>query len=260
MQMLTAARTRPFTHIHQLLEAGISHTALEKLADADAFRSIGFDRRQAFWEASAMADRPIGLFEGQRTASVGEEDVRLPEMTLSEHVIHDYAATSLSLKQHPVSFVREQLNALGVVPSKELEQINDGKIVKVAGLVLVRQRPGTASGICFITIEDETGTANLVVFQDLFDTYRKEVLRSKLLMVEGKVQKEGSVIHVVVSKCINASGLLRKLAANEEQEPEVLTLSRADEKDEYESLAKARKLQPRKNVQAEIFPASRDFR
>lgn len=258
MQILTNARTRPFTHIHQLLEAGISHTALEKLADADAFRSIGFDRRQAFWEASALADRPIGLFEGQLMAS--EQDVQLPEMTLSEHVIHDYAATSLSLKQHPVSFVREQLNALGVVSSKELEHINDGKIVKVAGLVLVRQRPGTASGICFITVEDETGTANLVVFQNLFDTYRKEVLRSKLLMVEGKVQKEGSVIHVVVSKCMNASGLLRKLAANEEQEPDVLTLSRADEKDEYESQAKVRKLQPRKNVQAEIFPASRDFR
>lgn len=260
MQILTAARTRPFTHIHQLLEAGISHTALEKLADADAFRSIGFDRRQAFWEASALADRPIGLFQGQPSASAGEENVQLPQMTLSEHVIHDYAATSLSLKQHPVSFVREQLNALGAVTSKELENIKDGQNVKVAGLVLVRQRPGTASGICFITVEDETGTANLVVFQNMFDTYRKEVLRSKLLMVEGKVQKESSVIHVVVSKCINASSLLRNLAANEVQEPDVLTLSRADEKDEYESQAKARKLQPRRNIQAEIFPSSRDFR
>jgi error-prone DNA polymerase len=260
MQLLVTSRTRPFTHIHQLLEAGISTTSLEKLADADAFRSIGFDRRQAFWEASALADRPVGLFEGQLSASATEPEVQLPEMTLSEHVIHDYAATSLSLKEHPVSFVRDQLNALGAVTSKDLSNINDGKIVKVAGLVLVRQRPGTASGICFITIEDETGTANLVVFQNLFETYRKEVLRSKLLMVEGKVQKEGEVIHVVVSKCFNVSGLLRKLAANEEQEPDVLTLSRADEKDEYESLAKARKTQPNKNAQAEIFPASRDFR
>ncbi|ACT96586.1 error-prone DNA polymerase [Dyadobacter fermentans] len=258
MQILTNARTQPFTHIHQLLEAGISHTALEKLADADAFRSIGFDRRQAFWEASALADRPMGLFAGQ--PSPREADVELPQMTLAEHVIHDYATTSLSLKQHPVSFVREQLDALGAVPSKALELIPDSRIVKVAGLVLVRQRPGTASGICFITVEDETGTANLVVFQNLFDTYRKEILRSKLLMVEGKVQKEGSVIHVVVSKCMNASGLLRQLGPHEEQEPDVLTLSRADEKDEYDSLAKGRKLQARKNVQAEIFPASRDFR
>ncbi len=105
--------------------------------------------------------------------------------------------------------MRDQLHALGAVPSSSLTEIQDGQFVKVAGLVLVRQRPGTASGICFITIEDETGTANLVVFQNLFETYRKEVLRSKLLMVEGKVQKEGAVIHVVVKKCINASGLLK---------------------------------------------------
>ncbi|GGM83846.1 error-prone DNA polymerase 2 [Dyadobacter beijingensis] len=259
MQLLIDARTQPFTHIHQLLEAGISASALEKLADADAFRSIGFDRRQAFWEASALADRPTGLFEGLAPASDSEPGVELPQMTLSEHVIHDYASTSLSLKAHPVSFVRGQLNVLDVARSCDLEHIPDGKMVKVAGLVLVRQRPGTASGICFITVEDETGTANLVVFQNLFDTYRKEVLRSKLLMVEGKVQKEGKVIHVVVSRCFNMSGLLRKLGPTQAQEPDVLTLSRADEKDEYDSLAKARKTQ-RRNLQAEIFPSSRDFR
>lgn len=260
MQLLVTARTKPFTHIHQLLDAGISQTALEKLADADAFRSIGFDRRQAFWEASALGDRPVGIFEGLSSASETEPQVELPVMSLSEHVIHDYATTALSLKQHPVIFVRDQLHALGAVPADALKAIQDGQYVKVAGLVLVRQRPGTASGICFITIEDETGTANLVVFQNLFETYRKEVLRSKLLMVEGKVQKEGDVIHVVVKKCINASGLLKKLSASEEREPDVLTLSRADEKDEYDSLAKARKAQPRKATQGEIFPASRDFR
>lgn len=260
MQLLVTARTKLFTHIHQLLDVGISQTALEKLADADAFRSIGFDRRQAFWEASALGDRPVGLFEGLSSTSETEPQVELPVMTLSEHVLHDYAATSLSLKQHPVSFVRDQLHALGAVPSSSLTEIQDGQYVKVAGLVLVRQRPGTASGICFITIEDETGTANLVVFQNLFETYRKEVLRSKLLLVEGKVQKESDVIHVVVKKCINASGLLKKLSAAEEQEPDVLTLSRADEKDEYDSHTRARKTQPRKTIQGEIFPASRDFR
>lgn len=260
MQILVAARKVPFTHIHQLLEAGISLSALEKLADADAFRSIGFDRRQAFWEASALADRPVGLFQGQPSASAREPAVKLPEMSLSEHVIHDYATTSLSLKEHPVRFVRDQLHAVGAVRSADLKDIPDGRIVKVAGLVLVRQRPGTASGICFITVEDEAGTANLVVFQHLFDTYRKEILRSRLLMVEGKVQKEGEVIHVVVSQCYNMSGLLRKLAPEGDDEPDVLTLSRADEKDEYDSLAKARKIQPVQYVQGEIFPPSRDFR
>lgn len=260
MQVLLAARQKPFTNIHSLRDAGISQTTLEKLADADAFRSIGLDRRQAFWEASALGDRPVGIFKGQASASATEPSIDLPAMTESEHVIQDYASTSLSLKEHPVSFVREQLTALGITPAVDLAKSQDGKIVKVAGLVLVRQRPGTASGICFITVEDETGTSNLVVFQNLFETYRKEILRSKLLMVEGKLQIEGEVIHVVVRKCFNLSGLLRNLAATQDEEPEVLTLSRADEKDEYASQAQARKIQPRKQVQGEIFPASRDFR
>jgi error-prone DNA polymerase len=260
MQVLLAARQKPFTNIHSLRDAGISQTTLEKLADADAFRSIGLDRRQAFWEASALGDRPVGIFKGQASASATEPSIDLPAMTESEHVIQDYASTSLSLKEHPVSFVREQLNALGITPAVDLAKSQDGKIVKVAGLVLVRQRPGTASGICFITVEDETGTSNLVVFQNLFETYRKEILRSKLLMVEGKLQIEGDVIHVVVRKCFNLSGLLRNLSATQDAEPEVLTLSRADEKDEYASQAQARKIQPRKQVQGEIFPASRDFR
>jgi error-prone DNA polymerase len=260
MQVLLAARQKPFTNIHSLRDAGISQTTLEKLADADAFRSIGLDRRQAFWEASALGDRPVGIFKGQASASATEPSIDLPAMTESEHVIQDYASTSLSLKEHPVSFVREQLNALGITPAKDLAESKDGNIVKVAGLVLVRQRPGTASGICFITVEDETGTSNLVVFQNLFETYRKEILRSKLLMVEGKLQIEGEVIHVVVRKCFNLSGLLRNLSATQDAEPEVLTLSRADEKDEYASQAQARKIQPRRQVQGEIFPASRDFR
>ncbi|WP_353723146.1 OB-fold nucleic acid binding domain-containing protein [Dyadobacter sp. 676] len=260
MHILVSSRTRPFTHIHQLLEIGISNTTLEKLADADAFCSIGFDRRQAFWEISALTDRPAGLFAGHAPASNSEPDVRLPAMTLSEHVIHDYSATSLSLKAHPVSFVRDQLNALGATRSIDLQHLNDGQIVKVAGLVLVRQRPGTASGICFITVEDETGTANLVVFKNIFDAYRKEILRSKLLMIEGKVQKEGQVIHVVAGKCFNVSGLLRKLAAIEEQGADVLTLSEVDEKGQPDSRGKSRKILPLKNPQAEIFPASRDFK
>src|SRR5678816_4075775 len=121
-------------------------------------------------------------------------------MKLSEHVVHDYASTSLSLKGHPVSFVREKLQMLRITSNAELIHLRDGDPIKVAGLVLVRQRPGTAKGICFITIEDETGTANLVVFRNLFENiYRKEILHSKLLMVEGKLQIEGEVIHVIVS-------------------------------------------------------------
>ncbi|MCF0041174.1 error-prone DNA polymerase [Dyadobacter fanqingshengii] len=257
---LIAARKRPFSNIHTLRDAGISQAALEKLADADAFRSIGLDRRQALWEVSAMSDRPIGLFEGQPSESALEAPVELPLMSASEHVVQDYTSTSLSLKAHPVSFVREKLDLLNVFSTKKLDLIGNARMVKVAGLVLVRQRPGTAGGVCFITIEDETGFANLVVFKKLFEQYRKEILYARLLMVEGKLQREGEVTHVIVQKCYDLSVLLKKLTAAEEENPDILTLSRADEKDEYATQAVNRKPPVRKDVQTEIFPSGRNFR
>ncbi|SKB81898.1 error-prone DNA polymerase [Dyadobacter psychrophilus] len=260
IQALIAARTKPFTNIHTLRDAGVSQAALEKLADADAFRSIGLDRRQALWEVSAMSDRPIGLFEGQPSESALEAPVELPHMSASEHVVQDYASTSLSLKAHPVSFVREKLDLLNVFSTQKLDLIGNTRMVKVAGLVLVRQRPGTAGGVCFITIEDETGFANLVVFQKLFEKYRKEILYARLLMVEGKLQREGEVTHVIVQKCYDLSVLLKKLTATEEENPDILTLSRADEKDEYATMAVNKKTQVRRDVQTEIFPNGRNFR
>ncbi|MDQ6763273.1 MAG: error-prone DNA polymerase [Bacteroidota bacterium] len=232
MQVLISARKKMFACINEILDAGISLAALEKLADADAFRSLGLDRRKAFWEITSLRDNPIGLFKGKDSESKNEKNIFLPEMSLSEHVVHDYGATSLSLKAHPVSFVREKLKLFNVKATKDLATGKDGDIIKVAGLVLVRQRPGTAGGICFITIEDETGTANLVVFRDLFENkYRKEILQSKLLMVAGKLQKEGEIIHVIVRHCEDWSKLLRGLtAANNENLP-VLTLSPRDEND-----------------------------
>eukprot|EP01035_Chromulina_nebulosa_P056793 gene56793-77838_t len=191
MKLLVDGRKKNYIGIHLLRDVGVPESALEKLADADAFRSMELDRRQALWEVTALYDRPIGLFAGQSSESANESEVRLPKMSASEHVVQDYAATSLSLKAHPVSFVREKLKMLHILSARELGSVVNGMPVKVAGLVLVRQRPGTAKGVCFITIEDETGVANLVVFQNLFDQYRKEILQSKLLMVDGTLQKEG---------------------------------------------------------------------
>jgi error-prone DNA polymerase len=193
-----------YRSIQELREAGLSDSTLEKLADADAFRSLDHDRREALWEVTAK-DQLRSLYKND------EEKVMLPDMTLSEHVVHDYAAISMSLKAHPVSFVRDDLNRFNVTPIDKLKERKDGERVRVAGLILVRQRPGTASGICFITIEDETASGNLVVFQNLFDKYRPEIIRSRLLMVEGKLQIEGEVIHVIVERCFNFSGLLGKL-------------------------------------------------
>lgn len=194
-----------------LCNAGVSLSTLEKLADADAFRSMGLDRRQALWEVSALQARPIALFNGKPIEDELEKQVKLPFMTAGEHVVQDYASTSLSLKAHPVSFLREKLELLHVVPAKRLAALKDGMPVKVCGLVTVRQRPGTSKGVVFITIEDESGFANLVVWADLFKKYRKEILGARLLMVSGRLQKEGEVIHVVVSRCFDLSSMLRQL-------------------------------------------------
>ncbi|MCD0488875.1 error-prone DNA polymerase [Pedobacter sp. MC2016-14] len=223
MQVLVSARHAPYQNITALSEAGVSQSALERLADADAFRSMGLDRRQALWEIAALQDRPTVLFEGQPSESVLETQVELPLMKTSEHVLQDYAATALSLKAHPVSFIREKLQLLRILSTKEISEAENGAKVKVAGLVLVRQRPGTAAGICFITIEDETGFSNLVVFKKLFDQYRKEILGAKLLMVEGKLQREGKVVHVIVERCFDMSKLLKGLSSRENEELPVPT-------------------------------------
>lgn len=259
MIKLVAARKKMFTSINEIVDAGISIIAIEKLADADAFRSISLDRRKALWEINSLADHPTGVFKGQPSESAIEQHVTLPEMTASEHVVQDYSSLSLSLKAHPVSFVRAQLKSQQIVSTAELNDMQNGTPVMVAGLVLVRQRPGTASGICFITIEDETGSANLVVFRQLFDKYRKEILQSRLLMVAGKLQREGEVIHVVVQQCYNLSHLLRKLIPSGDEDPEVLALCRADEKDGEMHPAGDRRDVQKKVVQGTLFP-SRDFK
>lgn len=254
MKILIKGRGNGYKSIHELREMGVPEAALEKLADADAFRSIGHDRRQALWEISNK-DRPHTFFPGGKYAP--EERVSLPQMVLSEHVVQDYASTSLSLKGHPVSFVREELDRLHVLPASALETGKNGDLVKVAGLILVRQRPGTASGICFITLEDETGTTNLVVFQKLFDKYRKEIIQSRLLMVEGNLQREGEVIHVIVRRCYNFSRLLKKLTGTKEEELP-LTLSRADVTSSPFLVEK--KSQEKELVQGKIFGEGRNFR
>lgn len=255
-QLLVSLRGDGYTGIQHLREYGISDSALELLADADAFRSLGLDRRQALWQVT-VKEKPKPVFESREDNIIDEHIEDLPKMSLSEHVIHDYASTSLSLKAHPVSFVRAELTSLGVVRSSDLAGMKDGDHVKVAGLVLVRQRPGTASGICFITIEDESGCANLVVFEKLFNQFRPEILQSSLLMVEGKLQIEGEVIHVIVSRCFNYSGLMRQLTTGTYEALNTAPLSRADEKS---AAADARSQAKPEYVQGKIFHEGRNFR
>lgn len=252
-EKLISARKNSYKGISELRQADLTEAVLERLADADAFRSVGLDRRQALWQASTK-DRPAAIFRGKASEGIEDHKVDLPQMSLPEHVAHDYVTTSLSLKAHPVSFVREQLSSLNVVPSASLGNGKNGDIVRAAGLILVRQRPGTASGICFVTIEDETGCANLVVFKQLFDKYRKEILQSSLLMVEGKLQIEGEVIHVIVQRCFNLSKLLRGVVTVKENGP-LATMSRADERSAPVSTAGQER-----GLQKKIFPEGRNFK
>ncbi|HTN38505.1 MAG TPA: OB-fold nucleic acid binding domain-containing protein, partial [Arachidicoccus sp.] len=244
IQQLLTARTPSFTAITQLYDAGVSKAVIEKLADADAYRSIGLDRRQALWEVAALDDVPTGLFKG-KLAQASEENIGLPEMSLSEHVLQDYTSLALSLKAHPVRFIREQLTKHKVLTTKALDLLPDGAAVRVGGLVLVKQRPGTAKNICFITLEDETGIANLVVFKNVFDYYRQQILSAKLLMVEGKLQKEGEVIHVIAEQLYDFSALLNQLNTVPSKKP------RSNSRNK-EATGKI--------IQGEIFPEGRNFK
>jgi error-prone DNA polymerase len=248
----------PYKTINDIFDAGVSQATLEKLAHADAFGSLGLDRRRALWEITALADHPAGLFTGQPSESANE-NVQLLEMTAAEHVVQDYAATSLSLKAHPVSFLRDKLSLLNITPAQQLSSIVDGAPVKVAGLVLVRQRPSTSKGVLFITLEDETGNANLVVFNNVFEQHRKPIMHSKLLMVEGRLQRQGEVVHIIVEKCHNFTKLLGHLTSSEQTDLSLLTPARPDEKDTA-PLPVNKQPAPEETKQTDLFSKSRDFR
>jgi len=213
MQILVDNRSTGYTDLIQISDAGVPKATIERLTDADAFRSIGLDRRQALWEVPAINTKPVGLFAGKKNTDTQQLQIDLPAMKASEHVVHDFAFTGLSLKAHPVSFIRRELDMLHITPTGKLKEMKDGDHVKVAGLITIRQRPGTAKGIVFITIKDETGFSNLVVWEKIFEKYRKEILQAKLFMVEGKLQIEGDVIHVVATRCFNLNKMLNNLTA-----------------------------------------------
>lgn len=206
MKAFCAERSEEILHIHQLRK-WLHPATMELLAAADAFGYMQMDRRRAFWNM-IQKDHYKGMFQ---ELDPMDEPVALPEMTAPEQVVHDYTALSLSLKGHPIQFLRDTLKQLHIITTADLMQIAAGSFIKIAGLVLVRQRPETAKGVCFMTIEDETGFANLVVFSDQFDTHRKTILQSKLIIAEGQVQKESGVIHVIVKNCFNGNMLLKKL-------------------------------------------------
>ena len=231
MRRLVERRGQPYDSVRDLwLRSGLSPAALERLADADAFRSLGLDRRQALWAVRGL-DRvgdqdDLPLFAASRPERDAEPDAKLPPMPLGAHVVEDYRRLSLSLKAHPTSFMRARLSARGILRSDALPSVKSGERVTVAGLVLVRQRPGTAKGVIFMTLEDETGIANVIVWPKAFERLRAIVLGARFVAVTGKLQSEQGVIHIVADRMDNLTPMLGLLS---EAGDTIATTARADE-------------------------------
>jgi error-prone DNA polymerase len=196
-----------FTSVEQMHRlTGLPVAVMRRLAEADAFTSLKLSRREALWHVMKLSDEELPLWEA---ADAGDDEIpaALPRMPLGQEVMADYATGGLSLKRHPVALVREQLAARRVITAKELSTLERGW-VRVAGLVLIRQRPGTASGIVFETLEDETGVVNLIVRPDIYEKYRPAARHAGLLECHGYVERQGQVIHVMAKRLYDLSHLM----------------------------------------------------
>ena len=206
------------------LRSGLEVGEIEKLAEADAFRSLGLDRRQALWAVRALdgknAVEKLPLFDrpGLRLRDL-EPAAALPSMPLGEHVVHDYRSLGLSLKAHPVGFLRARLDRHGVIPNARLPSVKDGRRVRVAGLVLVRQRPGKGNAI-FLTLEDEKAVANIILWPRVFERFRPVVMGARLVCVSGKLQSESGVIHIVADTIEDLTPWLAALREEAERDGE----------------------------------------
>ena len=238
------------------LRGGLSLPSLERLADADAFRSLGLDRREALWAVRGLDrvgdqdDLPLFAMAGK---SADEPDAHLPPMPLGAHVVEDYRRLSLSLKAHPVAFMRKRLDAKRVTRSDGLETIRSGTRVTVAGLVLVRQRPGTAKGVVFMTLEDEAGVSNVIVWPKAFERLRAIVIGARFVAITGKLQNESGVIHVIVERAEDLTAMLGLLA---HEGPGLNPLVPADEV-RRPQLTMAQKRQGDRFAQVQLFTDSR---
>ena len=251
-QRVMDARATPFTDLQDLKErARLDAGTMRKIAAADAMRSMALDRRQALWDARALRDAPdLPLFADQRDEGA-EVRFDLPQMPICEHVVADYQTTRLSLKAHPMSFLRASMTKQGYLPTQALGDMRNGQKIKLAGIVLIRQRPGSAKGVCFITLEDETGVANLVVWPKVMEAYRKVIMRARVIDVMGIVQRSEDVIHVVAHELTDRSDALERLSHDKMETP----LAHADE------VKKAIPHDPRGRHPRDVrvIPKSRDF-
>ncbi len=250
---LLNARQTPYRDVENLRErARLGARPINLLAAADAFRSTGRDRRAALWDARALKavpDLPLFAFAGQRDE--GEDaPALLPAMPLSEHVVADYQTTRMSLKAHPFEFLRASYERDGFIPAATLRDQTFNARVKVAGIVLIRQKPGSAKGVCFITLEDEGGVINLVIWPNVMERYRSVIMTARMMEVHGRMQKDDDVIHVVAEQLFDATPKLLALS------DDLLETSVARADHVVSPLPGSLNRHPR---DATIIPSSRDF-
>ncbi len=219
IERLMAVRESATTLPELVRRSGLDRRSLELIAEADGFRSLGLSRREALWavkgeSAEVQADRAPSLLAG---LPLFEAPVNLPALTLPQHVAEDYRTFSLSLKAHPCEFFRPMLDQMGCTRAADLKTVRSGARVSVGGLVLIRQRPGTAKGVVFMTLEDESGPANAVIWQDVFKANRRLAMSASFIVVHGRVQRdhngkaEGEVIHVVAERFTDLTGELARM-------------------------------------------------
>jgi error-prone DNA polymerase len=249
--------------------------ALTRIAEADGFRpGLFLARREALWALRALRDEPLPLFaaasarEAEVVPEVGEQPALLRPMTAGGEVVEDYRHLSLSLRSHPVSFLREGLRGRKIVSCVEAMQARDGRWLESAGLVLVRQRPGSAKGVMFITLEDESGIANLVVWPKVFERHRRTILTATMIAVRGRIQREGEVVHLVAGQFTDLSGELARVGQLHGSFP--LPHGRGDEFHHGQPASDARGVPPAAVRARDIYvgdlrfdtirPKTRDFR
>ncbi|WP_413992859.1 error-prone DNA polymerase [Labrys okinawensis] len=238
IRMMVGGRGNGYGSLERFGSAsGLTFSAIEKLAEADAFRSLNMDRREALWAVRRFETIGVGLGKVSRELPLLTSDfddhlfpepaIALPVMEESEHVLEDYQTTGLSLKAHPCSFLRPELDRLGAITNQAHrgKEITENSLVTVAGLVLTRQRPGTASGVVFMTIEDETDISNIIVWPKTFEKYRRAVMNSRFVAIRGRVQRAGLVVHVIAENVLDLSAELARLREGVPAPPAQLELT-----------------------------------
>ncbi len=232
-ELVARRADHPYASAEELWRrTGLRPVDMEQLAEADAFHALGLSRREALWAIKGLQTEALPLFAAADHPRLPQPElieptVLLAPMSAGREVVEDYHATGLSLRAHPLSFLRAELQKRGMVSCAALATLRDGKRVVVAGLVLVRQMPGSAKGVVFVTLEDETAIANIIIWRSIFERQRRLVLGSGMIACRGRLQKEGSVIHVVAEELVDLTEMLRSVGNRRETFP--IPLAHADE-------------------------------